>query len=151
MYERQTPQYQINCQIRTIFRFQYIENIVSCPGNNCNNLVNSSVINDPVSTPNFFTSNGYPKYLFDNTLHKFLHNIFIKNKTSDNQEKANLCFSSVFPDGKEIYNRQKYILTSITHYLKTARTTASFFQIKDSNPRQNNIAGIGRAVLPNKK
>ena len=106
--------------IRIIFLFQYIENTVSGPGTNCNNLVNSSVINDSVSTPNFITSNGYPKYLFDNTLHKFLYNIFIKNKTSDNQEKANLCFSSVFPDGKEIYNRQKYILTSITHYLKTA-------------------------------
>ena len=93
--------------IRTIFPFQYKENTVSGPGTNCNNLVNSSVLNDSVSTPNFFTSNSYPKYLFDNTLHKFLHNIFIKNKTSDNQEKANLCFSSVFPDGKEVYNRQK--------------------------------------------
>ena len=93
--------------IRTIFPFQYIENTVSGPGTNCNNLVNSSVINDSVSTPNFFTSNGYRKYLFDNTLHKFLFNIFIKNRTSDNQEKANLCFSSVFLDGKEVYNRQK--------------------------------------------
>ena len=30
-----------------------------------------------------------------------------KIKPCDNQEKANLCFSSVFPDGKEVYNRQK--------------------------------------------
>ena len=74
--------------IRTIFPFQYIENTVSGPGTNCSKLVNSSVINDSVSTPNFFTSNGYLKYIFDNTLHKFLYNIFIKNKTSDNQEKA---------------------------------------------------------------
>ena len=116
--------------IRTIFPFQYIENTVSGPGTNCNNLVNSSVINDSVSTPNFFTSNGYRKYLFDNTLHKFLYNIFIKNRTSDNQEKANLNFSSVFPDGKEVYNRQKYKLTSITHYLRTATPQLLSFKQK---------------------
>ena len=120
--------------IRTIFRFQYLENTVSGPGNNCNNLVNSSVINDSVSTPNFFTSNGYPKYLFDNSLHKFFHNIFIKNKTSDNQEKANLCFSSVFPDGKEIYNRQKYIYTYFNNSLSKNCTHHSFFL---SNKRFN--------------
>ena len=138
--------------IRTIFPFQYLENTVSGPGTNYNNFINSSVMNDSVSTPNFFTSNGYPKYLFDNTLHKFLSNIFIiKNETSDNQEKAILCFSSVFPDGEEFYNRQKYILTPITHCLKTARTTASLLQIKDSFSRQNNIDGLSRTVLPNEK
>ena len=113
--------------IRTIFPFQYIENTVSVPGTNCNNLVNSSVINDSVSTPNFFTSNGYPKYLFDNTLHKFLYNIFIKNRTSDNQEKANLCFSSVFPDGKEVYNRQKCKLSYFIY-------PQLFFMQKETDP-----------------
>ena len=113
--------------IRTIFPFQYLENTVSGPGTNYNNFINSSVINDSVSTPNFFTSNGYPKYLFDNTLHKFLSNIFIiKNKTSDNQEKAILCFSSVFPDGEEVYNRQKCQLSYPYHQL--------LFMQKETNP-----------------
>ena len=94
--------------IRTIFPFQYniIENTAGS-GTNCNNLVNSSVKRLCQRTQFLYFSNGYPKYLFDITLHKFLYNNFIKNKTSDNKEKSNLCFSSVFPDGKEVYNRQK--------------------------------------------
>ena len=35
---------------------------------------------------------------------------FIENKTSDSQEEAKLCLSSIFPDGKEVYNRQKHQL-----------------------------------------
>ena len=107
---------RLHLLIRTIFPFQYIENTVSGPGTNCNNLVNSSVINDFVSTPNFFISNGYPKYLFDNTLHKFLYNIFIKNITFWQPRE------SPFPGRQRNLQWTKIYTypTSITHYLKTA-------------------------------
>ena len=51
----------------------------------------------------------------------------MKIKTIDSQENANLCFSPIFPDGEEVYNKQKHQLLSYypylqlgTHYLKTA-------------------------------
>ena len=37
--------------------------------------------------------------------------VFIENKISDCQEGAKLCLSSFFPDGEEVYNRQKHQLT----------------------------------------
>ena len=57
---------------------------------------------------------------------------FIENKISDSQEGAKLCLSSIFPDGEEVYNRQK-------HQLPYARTvaprTASLFSNQRSNPK----------------
>ena len=35
---------------------------------------------------------------------------FIENKISDSQEGAKLCLSSIFPDGEEVYNKQKHQL-----------------------------------------
>ena len=46
---------------------------------------------------------------------------FIENKISDNQEAAKLYLSSIFPDGEEVYNRQKHQLPC-TH----GRATYSF-------------------------
>ena len=64
-----------------------------------------------VSTLNFFYNNVYLEYIFDNTLHKFQCNIFLfENEISDSQEGAKLCLSSIFPDGEEVYNRQKHQL-----------------------------------------
>ena len=49
------------------------------------------------------------------------------------QEKANLCFSSIFPDVEKVYNRQKHQLSSYyhylqlsTHYLKTQFSTYGY-------------------------
>ena len=46
---------------------------------------------------------------------------FIENKISDSQEGAKLCLSLIFPDGEEVYNRQKHQLPC-TH----GRATYSF-------------------------
>ena len=55
---------------------------------------------------------------------------FIENKTSDSQEEAKLCLSSIFPDEEEVYNRQKHQLPC-TH----SRATYSFlFSNQRSNP-----------------
>ena len=55
--------------------------------------------------------------------------LFIENKTSISQEDAKLCLSSIFPDGEEVYNRQKHQLPC-TH----GRAMYSFFF---SNQRSN--------------
>ena len=88
--------------------------------------MSSSFINNSVNTLNFIVNNSNLPYIFDNALHKYLF-FFIENQTSDSQENANLCFSPIFPDGEEFYNRQKHQLLSYypylqlgTHYLKTA-------------------------------
>ena len=55
---------------------------------------------------------------------------FIENKISDSQEGAKLCLSSIFPDGEEVYNRQKHQLPC-TH----GRAMYSFlFSNQRSNP-----------------
>ena len=41
-----------------------------------------------------------------------MHCSYIESKTSDRQEKTNLSFSSNFPDGEEVNNRQKHQLSS---------------------------------------
>ena len=90
--------------------------------------MSSSFINNSVSTLSFIVYNSNLPYIFDNDLHKYLYNIFSsKIKTSDSQENANLCFSPIFPDGEEVYNKHKHQLLSYypylqlgTHYLKTA-------------------------------
>ena len=46
------------------------------PGTNNNSFINSSLINNSVSTLHFLTNNGYPPCIFDNTFHKFLYIIF---------------------------------------------------------------------------
>ena len=88
--------------------------------------MSSSFINNSVSTLNFIVNNSNLPYIFENALHKYLF-FFIENQTSDSQENANLCFSPIFQDGEEFYNRQKHQLLSHypylqlgTHYLKTA-------------------------------
>ena len=58
--------------------------------------------------------------------------IFHRKKNSDGQEEAILCHSSIFPDGEEVYNRQKHQLPCTHGRVRTA----SFFQIKDQIPRQ---------------
>ena len=57
---------------------------------------------------------------------------FIENKISDSQEGAKLCLSLIFPDGEEVYNRQKKHQLPCTH----GRATYSFLfvQIKDTIP-----------------
>ena len=55
---------------------------------------------------------------------------FIENKISDSQEGAKLCLSSIFPDGEEVYNRQKHQLPC-TH--GRAARTASLFSNQRSN------------------
>ena len=55
---------------------------------------------------------------------------FIENKISDSQEGAKLCIPSIFPDGEEVYNRQK-------HHLPCTHGRASFFPFflnQRSNP-----------------
>ena len=46
------------------------------PGTNYYSFINSSFINNSVSTLNIFITNYYPQCIFDNTLHKFLYIIF---------------------------------------------------------------------------
>ena len=48
----------------------------TCPGTDYNSFINSSFINNYVTTLNFLTNNGSPPYIFDNTRHKFLYIIF---------------------------------------------------------------------------
>ena len=48
----------------------------TCPGTYYNSFINSSFINNYVTTLNFLTNNGSPPYIFDNTRHKFLYIIF---------------------------------------------------------------------------
>ena len=62
-----------------------------------------------------------------------MRHFFIENKISDSQEEAKLYFSSIFPDGEEVYNRQKHQLP-YTH--GRAMYSFLFFQIKDPIPRQ---------------
>ena len=50
---------------------------------------------------------------------------FIENKISDSQEEAKLCLPPIFPDGEEVYNRQKHQLPC-TH----GRATYSFLFFK---------------------
>ena len=52
---------------------------------------------------------------------------FVENKISDSQEGDKLCFSSIFPDGEEVYNRQKHQLPC-TH--SRATYNFSFFKSK---------------------
>ena len=93
-------------------------------------------MNNSVSTFNLFYNNGYLEYIFDNTLHKFQCNIFfIENKISDSQEGAKLCLPSIFPDGEEVYNKQKHQLLC-THGRATYISSFVFFQIKDPIPLQ---------------
>ena len=78
---------------------------------------------------------------------------FIEKQTSDSQGKANLCFSSIFPNGKEVYNRQKHQLSSYFPYLqllfkqKTDRTVADSFQTKDSILRQLHFVIMYKYIL----
>ena len=77
----------------------------------------------------------------------------IKNQTSDSQEKANLCFSSIFPKGEEVYNGQKHQLSSYCPYLqllfmqKTDRSVAASFQTKDSILRQLHFIIMYKYIL----
>ena len=73
--------------------------------------MSSSFINNSVSTLSFIVENIFSS----------------KIKIIDSQENANLCFSPIFPDGEEVFNKQKHQLLSYypylqlgTHYLKTA-------------------------------
>ena len=65
---------------------------------------------------------------------------FIENKISDSQEGAKLCIPSIFPDGEEVYNRQKHQLPC-TH----GRTTYSFFFFL--NQRSNPSSVVERDYL----
>ena len=58
---------------------------------------------------------------------------FIENKISDSQEEAKLCFSSIFPDGEEVYNRQKH---QLPYTRGLGNVQLPFFQIKDPISRQ---------------
>ena len=48
----------------------------TCPGTDYNSFINSSFMNNYVTSLNFLTNNGSPPYIFDNTRHKFLYIIF---------------------------------------------------------------------------
>ena len=55
---------------------------------------------------------------------------FVENKISDSQEGDKLCFSLIFPDGEEVYNRQKHQLPC-TH---GRATYTSLFSNQRSDP-----------------
>ena len=56
--------------------------------------------------------------------------IYHRKKNSDGQEETKLCLLSIFPDGEEVYNRQKHLLPC-TH----GRATYSFlFSNQRSDP-----------------
>ena len=90
---------------------------------------------------------------FFKTLSKFIYNIFfLKNQTS--QGNANLCISSIFPNGEEVYNGQKHqLFLSYCPYLqllfmqKTDRTVAASFQTKDSILRQLHFVIMYKYIL----
>ena len=57
---------------------------------------------------------------------------FIENKISDSQEGAKLCLSSIFPDGEEVYNRQKHQLPCTQG--RSCHVQLPFFSNQRSNP-----------------
>ena len=59
----------------SLFRKKKIKTFTG-PGTNYYSFINSSFINNSVSTLNIFITNYYPQCIFDNTLHKFLYTIF---------------------------------------------------------------------------
>ena len=55
---------------------------------------------------------------------------FIENKISDSQEGAKLCLSSIFPDGEEVYNRQKHPLPCTALHAQSGHVHFPFFKSK---------------------
>ena len=75
--------------IRTIFTLQYIKKCIHWLWHyNYNSFINSSFINNSVSTLNLFTYSGYPPYiLITLSINLYTLYFFIENKTSDIQKK----------------------------------------------------------------
>ena len=88
---------------------------------------------------NFFSNNGFPQYLVDNTIHKFLKNIFCPKQPLSTAGKKPLYIALPYcgQDGEEVYNKLHSQLSSIYPYIKfqfiqkTSRSIASYFPTKD--------------------